>query len=70
MLSWTIHSLWCYVLQMLLHLETIKLTFIFVSEQTQSDELKSSNHIVSHELIGDHYAKNGIIQTYQEFTIT
>merc|ERR1719422_740776 len=39
------------------------------SEQTQSDELKSSNHIVSHELIGDHYAKNGIIQTYQEFTI-
>jgi len=39
------------------------------SEQTQSDELKSSNHIVSHELIGDHYAKNGIIQTYQDSTL-
>ena len=49
----------------LAYLETIKI-ICFVTEKTQSDEIKSSNHIVSHEHIGDHYPKNGMIQTYQE----
>ena len=49
----------------LAYLQTIKIIYL-ITEKTQSDEIKSSNHIVSHEHIGDHYPKNGMIQTYQE----